>query len=42
MIDMAVTTVTLRFICKMTSRAENWTLFYSSLTKNNELNQKMA
>jgi hypothetical protein len=26
----------------MTSRADNWTLFYSSLTKNNEVNQKMV
>jgi hypothetical protein len=26
----------------MTSQADNWTLFYSSSTKNNEVNKKMA
>jgi hypothetical protein len=26
----------------MTSRAENWSLFYSNLPKNNDVNQKMA
>ena len=31
-----------RFICTMTSRAANWSLFYSNLPKNHDVNQKMA